>query len=107
MDSDQKFIINPDADLQTKEETEPREPRMFRVILHNDHYTTMEFVVEVLVTVFHKPAREANRIMLDVHRRGSGVCGTYSLDIARTKVFQVHAMAREKEFPLRCSFEDA
>jgi len=80
---------------------------MYRVVLHNDHFTTMEFVVEVLVTVFAKPAREATRIMLDVHRRGSGECGVYSFDIARTKVAQVHALARQHEFPLRCSCEEA
>ena len=107
MGSDQNFIFNPDAELQIKEETEIREPKMYRVILHNDHYTTMEFVVEILVKIFHKPAQEATRIMLDVHRRGSGHCGVYSLDIARTKVYQVHALARQYDFPLRCSVEEA
>jgi ATP-dependent Clp protease adaptor protein ClpS len=107
MGSDQNFIFNPDSDLQIKEETEIREPKMYRVILHNDHYTTMEFVVDILVKIFHKPAQEATRIMLDIHRRGSGDCGVYSLDIARTKVSQVHALARRHEFPLRCSTEEA
>jgi len=107
MGSDQKIIFNPDSDLQIKEGTEIREPKMYRVIIHNDHYTTMEFVVEILVKIFHKPAREAARIMLDVHRRGSCHCGVYSFDIARTKVSQVHALARQHEFPLRCSIEEA
>jgi ATP-dependent Clp protease adaptor protein ClpS len=80
---------------------------MFRVILHNDHYTTMDFVVEVLMRVFHKTAAEAIKIMLDVHRRGEGVCGVYVYDIAVTKVFQVHEMARKREFPLKCSYEEA
>jgi len=107
MGSDQNFIFNPDSDLQIKEETEIREPKMYLVILLNDHYTTMEFVVDILVKIFHKPAQEATRIMLDVHRRGSGNCGVYSLDIARTKVSQVHSLARQHDFPLRCSVEEA
>jgi len=107
MGNDHNFFFNPDADLQIKEEVEIREPKMYRVILHNDHYTTMEFVVDILVKIFHKPAPEAKRIMMDVHRRGSGQCGVYSLDIARTKVSQVHALARQHDFPLRCSTEEA
>lgn len=83
------------------------EPRMFRVILHNDHYTTMDFVVEVLMKVFQKKAAEAIKIMLDVHRRGAGVCGIYTYDIAVTKVSQVHQMAKKREFPLKCSYEEA
>lgn len=82
------------------------EPRMFRVILHNDHYTTMDFVVEVLMKVFHKTAAEAVKIMLDVHRIGAGVCGVYAYDIAVTKVSQVRHMAKKREFPLRCSYEE-
>jgi ATP-dependent Clp protease adaptor protein ClpS len=107
MGSDQNTIFGSDAELQIEEETEIREPKMYRVVLHNDHFTTMEFVVEVLVKIFAKPAQEATRIMLDVHRRGSGECGVFSLDIARTKVAQVHALARQHEFPLRCSYEEA
>ncbi len=96
-----------DGGLKVDRETEVREPKMYRVILHNDHYTTMDFVVEVLVSVFRKPAAEATKIMMDVHRRGRGMCGVYTYDIAATKVSQVHAMARTREFPLKCSMEDA
>jgi len=67
----------------------------------------MDFVVEVLISVFHKPAAEATKIMLDVHRRGKGMCGVYTYDIASTKVSQVHSLARAREFPLKCSIEDA
>jgi ATP-dependent Clp protease adaptor protein ClpS len=107
MASDQEFTFGIDHDEQVKEQTELRPPRMYRVILHNDHYTTMEFVIDILVRIFHKQPREANRIMLDVHRSGSGICGVYSYDIARTKVSQVHALAREQEFPLKCTYEEA
>ena len=107
MGSDQEFIFGPDQDSQVKDQSELRPPKMYRVILHNDHYTTMEFVIDVLMKIFRKPASEANRIMLAVHRSGSGVCGVFSYDIARTKVSQVYALARAQEFPLKCTFEEA
>ena len=80
---------------------------MYRVILHNDHYTTMDFVVEVLMDIFQRPAAEAVRVMLDVHKKGAGICGTYTYDIAVTKVSQVHRLAKKNGFPLKCSFEEA
>jgi ATP-dependent Clp protease adaptor protein ClpS len=89
------------------EKTRLQEPRLFRVLLLNDDYTTMEFVVKVIMAVFHRSASEATRIMLDVHRTGRGVVGTYTRDIAVTKVAQVHEMARENEFPLRAAAEEA
>jgi ATP-dependent Clp protease adaptor protein ClpS len=82
-----------------------KEPEEFRVILLNDDYTTMAFVVKVLVTIFHKNEHDANRIMMDVHRKGRGIVGTYPWDIAQTKVGQVHSMARQHEYPLRCIVE--
>ncbi len=82
------------------------EPKMYRVILHNDHYTTMDFVVAVLMKIFHKSAAEATKIMLDVHKKGLGLCGVYTCDIAMTKVAQVAKMAKENEFPLKCSYEE-
>jgi ATP-dependent Clp protease adaptor protein ClpS len=104
---------NPDPDSQYNGEIklEPdtvlQEPKMYRVILHNDHYTSMDFVVEVLMIVFHKAAAEATKIMLDVHKKGAGVCGVYTYDIASTKVSVVHNMAKRREFPLKCSLEEA
>lgn len=87
----------------TRQDTDA--PRMYRVLLHNDNYTTMEFVVMVLIDVFHKPESEATRIMLDVHRKGIGVVGTFSREIAETKVQRVTQLAREAEFPLLCTME--
>jgi len=84
-----------------------KEPEEFKVILLNDHYTTMDFVVEVLMDIFHKSAADANRIMLDVHKKGKGVVGVYPWDIAATKIEQVHNAARASEFPLRCVAEPA
>jgi len=81
-------------------------PRMYKVILHNDDYTTMEFVVEILERVFQKNNLEATNIMLDVHKRGRGICGVYTYDIAVTKVAQVHELAVQNQFPLRCSYEE-
>lgn len=84
-----------------------KEPPLFKVIMHNDDYTTMEFVVNMLETVFHKSPVEANQIMLNIHYKGLGVCGFYPHDIAVTKVTKVHTLAREKGHPLRCSMEQA
>jgi ATP-dependent Clp protease adaptor protein ClpS len=84
-----------------------KEPQEYRVILLNDHYTTMDFVVEILMVIFHKTIEDASKIMLDVHHRGKGIVGVYSWDIAATKAEQVHAAARENEFPLRCIVEPA
>jgi ATP-dependent Clp protease adaptor protein ClpS len=90
-----------------RQEEKFKEPEEFRVVLLNDHYTTMDFVVEILVVIFHKTTEDANRIMLDVHRKGRGVVGVYPWDIAATKAEQVHRAAKEYEFPLRCVVEPA
>jgi ATP-dependent Clp protease adaptor protein ClpS len=96
-----------DGELSIESEKQVDEPKLYRVILHNDHYTTMDFVVEVLVKIFHMPAAKATQIMLDVHKKGAGICGVYPLDIALTKVSQVHELARSREYPLKCSCEEA
>jgi ATP-dependent Clp protease adaptor protein ClpS len=79
---------------------------MYRVIIHNDHYTTMEFVIEVLVKIFHKSGAEATMLMMDVHKKGRGIAGVYTLDIALTKISQVHSKAKERGFPLKCTYEE-
>jgi ATP-dependent Clp protease adaptor protein ClpS len=93
--------------LKLKSKPKVDTPKMYRVILHNDDYTTMEFVVEVLVKVFRKPVQEATRIMLDVHRKGQGKVGVFTRDMAQTKVAQVHQLAQQNEYPLRCTYEEA
>lgn len=99
----------PHKDFQGSVVTEKRQktkkPSLYKVLLHNDDYTTMDFVIMVLETVFHKNSVEANKIMLNVHQQGVGVAGIYPRDIAETKVILVHDLARKNEFPLRCSIE--
>lgn len=99
--------LNSDAEDAALSETrdETREPPMYRVMLLNDDYTTMEFVVMVLMQVFNKTLEDATRIMLNVHRKGFGMCGVYTFEVAETKVDTVHALARENEFPLKCIME--
>ena len=91
------------SDVRTDQDTQ--EPSMFKVLLHNDDYTTMEFVVQVLMHVFRKPLEEATRIMLNVHREGIGLCGIYPFEVAETKVETVTRLARENGHPLRCTME--
>lgn len=93
--------------VATEVERKVKRPQLYKVLLHNDDYTTMEFVVMVLMTVFHHGEPEAVRIMLQVHQRGIGVAGVYSYEIAETKVAKVARLAKEHEFPLRCSLEPA
>ena len=80
-------------------------PPMYKVILHNDDYTTMEFVVEILITVFGKSLEKATQIMLNVHNRGKAICGIYPREIAETKVETVHNLASGKGFPLKSTME--
>jgi ATP-dependent Clp protease adaptor protein ClpS len=89
-----------------KKEAKVEEPKDYLVVLLNDDYTTREFVVEVIMRIFHKGRDEAKRIMLKVHHQGRGVVGAYTWDIAHTKANQVHALAKQHEFPLRCIVEE-
>ncbi len=91
--------------LLTERKQKVKKPPMFKVLLHNDDYTTMEFVVFVLKSVFHKAETEAVRIMLDVHQQGIGVAGVYTYEIAEAKVNKVTQLAQANEFPLLCSIE--
>ena len=91
-----------------KEETKIKikKPKMYKVFLLNDDYTTMDFVVEVLVSVFHKNPSEATRIMLDVHQEGKGIVGVYTYDIAASKIARVEALARKSGYPLKAGMEE-
>ena len=97
------------TDIVTNEETRTRkrvqEPPLYRVLLHNDDYTTMEFVIEILMVVFKRSMEDATRIMLNVHENGIGICGVYPYEIAETKVETVEVLARTSDFPLKCSME--
>lgn len=83
-----------------------RQPKMYRVLMHNDDYTTMEFVIGMLLRFFSKTMTEAEEITLVIHQKGLAVCGVYTEEIAETKVMQVHDSARKAGFPLRCSMEE-
>jgi ATP-dependent Clp protease adaptor protein ClpS len=107
MESDRDSEIVIGSDVEQIESEELKEPELYKVVMHNDHYTTMEFVVSVLRTIFHKPIIEATKIMMDVHKKGKAVVGTYTFDIAATKVAEVTERAREYEYPLKCTVERA
>jgi ATP-dependent Clp protease adaptor protein ClpS len=88
---------------RTRQET--KKPELYKVLLLNDDYTTMDFVVEILETVFNKAPAEAYRIMMAVHTQGQGLCGVYPFDVAETKVATVVDLARSHGFPLRAAME--
>ncbi|MFP4097339.1 MAG: ATP-dependent Clp protease adapter ClpS [Alphaproteobacteria bacterium] len=91
--------------LVLKARPKTQKPSMYKVLLLNDDYTPMEFVVHVLENIFKKSRQEATEIMLHVHRRGVGVCGVYTYEVAETKVSQVMEYARANEQPLQCTME--
>jgi ATP-dependent Clp protease adaptor protein ClpS len=105
MSSDPREKEDQDGDLATEKRAKHEKVRRFKVVFHNDDYTTMEFVVLVLMKFFHKTETEATHIMLSVHHRGHGVAGTYTKDVAETKVAQVQDYAKEHGMPLRLTVE--
>jgi ATP-dependent Clp protease adaptor protein ClpS len=96
-----------DVGVVTETRVKPKlqKPKLYKVILHNDNYTTMEFVVSILIGVFHKSESDAMAIMLNVHNRGAGVAGVYTYEVAEAKVEKTMGLAREAQYPLLCTME--
>ncbi len=95
-----------EIEIELNEDLEVEEPKKYNVFLLNDDYSTMDFVIDVLVKVFRKTINEAEAIMLSVHNNGKGLCGVYTFEIATTKVAQVKSLARDKGFPLKAIMEE-
>jgi ATP-dependent Clp protease adaptor protein ClpS len=96
-----------DHAVATETEKKLKKPPLYKVLLHNDDYTTKEFVVQILQYVFNKEQTAAVQIMLHVHKKGIGVAGVYTYEIAETKVALVESLARQNEYPLKCTMEEA
>lgn len=94
-----------ESDSSVIEQVKVKKPKKYKVILHNDDYTTMEFVIFILKVVFHKTTAEAESVMLEVHNKGRGVCGIYSYEVAETKSKKVEVLAKEQSHPLICTIE--
>ena len=95
-----------EIEIELNDELDLQEPKKYKVFLLNDDFSTMDFVIDVLVKVFRKSVDEASAIMINIHNNGKEICGTYSYEIAGTKVAQVKAMAREQGFPLKAKMEE-
>jgi len=93
--------------LELNHDLELLHPKEYKVYLLNDDYTSMDFVINILMSIFHKTYEESEKIMLDVHKNSQGLCGIYSLEIAETKIMQVRNKAREANFPLKAVMEEA
>ncbi len=96
-----KTYVSSDSDVSS----ELKEPGLFNVLLHNDDYTSMDFVVDVLVSIFRKNSVEASKVMMEVHQKGAGIAGIYPYDIGITKVQEVKRRATEEKYPLLCTLE--
>lgn len=94
-----------DGDVATQKRSKVKKPKLYKVIFLNDDYTTMEFVIHVLESVFHKSPAEAAAIMLHVHQRGAGIAGVYTREVAETKVEKTLVLARDEGYPLMVTME--
>lgn len=94
------------TDLELKSVVKIRFPKKYKVYLLNDDYTSMDFVVDILMNIFHKSSSNAQQIMLEIHQKERGLCGIYTHEIAETKIMQVHKKARESGFPLKAIMEE-
>lgn len=93
-------------DIKEKNKIKIKKPNLYKVVMHNDDFTTMEFVVDVLVNIFNKKIEEANKIMIDVHKKGNGIAGIYPYDIAVSKASTAMTIAKEQGFPFKLSVEE-
>lgn len=101
-----KYDYEHDEAVLTEERAKLDKPPRYRVVLHNDNFTTMEFVIHVLETIFNRPTAEAFRVMLEVHNAGRGVAGTYTREVAEMKVSKTMSLAEAHEYPLLCTAEE-
>ena len=101
----QKFDPDSGTAVETRTQKKLQRPKLYKVLFHNDNYTTRDFVVAVLREVFHKSESDSVTIMMHVHNRGVGVAGVYTYEVAQTKIQQVESLAREHEYPLRLTME--
>lgn len=105
-DSDLEVRVGrPDGVLLAEPKTKTKRPPYFKVVLLNDDYTPMDFVVFILKDIFHKSHQDAVEIMMEIHHKGAGVCGVYTRDVAETKAEMVITLSRRNEYPLKCSVE--
>ncbi len=95
-----------DTDLELYNEVKIKYPKKYKVYMLNDDYTSMEFVIDILISIFHKSYKQAENIMLDIHKKERGLCGVYTHEIAETKVMQVHKKAKDNGFPLKATMEE-
>lgn len=94
------------TDFELVDATKLTYPKKYKVFLLNDDYTSMDFVIDILMTIFHKSYEQAEKIMLDIHKKERGLCGVYSHEIAETKVMQVIKKAKDSGFPLKATMEE-
>ncbi|EDZ61815.1 ATP-dependent Clp protease, adaptor protein ClpS [Sulfurimonas gotlandica GD1] len=94
------------TDLELYNEVKLKHPKKYKVFLLNDDYTSMDFVIDILITIFHKSYSQAESIMLDIHKKERGLCGVYTHEIAETKVMQVRRKAKDNGFPLKAMMEE-
>jgi ATP-dependent Clp protease adaptor protein ClpS len=99
--------MEPNIIVKQKDKVKIKKPKDYKVVMYNDDYTSMEFVINILVSIFNKKLMEAEKIMLDVHEKGKGIAGIYSYDIAMTKVSTAMSMAKEQGFPFKLTVEEA
>ncbi len=99
--------MEPNIVVKQKDKVKIKKPKDYKVVMYNDDYTSMEFVINILVSIFNKKLMEAEKIMLDVHEKGKGIAGIYSYDIAMTKVSTAMGMAKEQGFPFKLTVEEA